>query len=188
MSLYVVNSLPYTFSGPMANTLRNTSGELLYSGTIAIGSIYWSGIVSVGDVFTLVDQNNVTLATHTADSGDLVDGVYAVNYPSSLRCTDFKITTMTSGNVTLGVSWAITGSPTPMGGIIPAGKTFGFTSPNAGNFTLPHNLGYTPTVGVIEMQAPPFGEVQFQTPTKFDSANIYLYASAPGLSGVIWVS
>lgn len=69
-----------------------------------------------------------------------------------------------------------------------ATKVYGFlpvTSPNAGNFTLTHNLGRTPVGAQIAMTSP--GAVWFQTPFMFDSTSLYLAASDIGLSACIQV-
>ena len=55
-----------------------------------------------------------------------------------------------------------------------------FTTPNAGNFTLPQSLGVVPGSVLFEMTSG--GAVWFQ-PTRFDANNLYLVASAAGLTG-----
>jgi hypothetical protein len=49
-------------------------------------------------------------------------------------------------------------------------------APSAGgNFTVPHGAGVTPKAVIIEMTSA--GNIWFQTPTKYDSTNLYLVAS-----------
>jgi hypothetical protein len=55
-----------------------------------------------------------------------------------------------------------------------------FTTPNAGNFTLPQSLGVVPGSVIFEMTSG--GAVYFQ-PARFDANNLYLVASAAGLTG-----
>lgn len=52
---------------------------------------------------------------------------------------------------------------------------------NDGNFQVSHTLGKTPTGVIIEMTSG--GQIWFQSPTLFDSSNIYLVASDAGLTG-----
>jgi hypothetical protein len=53
-------------------------------------------------------------------------------------------------------------------------------SPAGGNFTIPHGLGTTPTCVLIQMTS--LGAIVFQ-PTRYDATNLYLQASAGGLTG-----
>ena len=187
MATFVVTGLPYTYSSVMTYTLRNTPNALLFGGSMAINQITWSGIGTAGDSFTVLDQAGATLASHTASAGDVAAGNYTAYYPSSLRCTDYQLTVLSSGTVTLIVDWLILGSPV---GSVPTsilGIAVPYTSPSAGNFTVAHTLGRVPSLAVIQQKAPPFGEVQFQT-TPYDAANLYLYASDTGLTGVVWIS
>jgi hypothetical protein len=70
------------------------------------------------------------------------------------------------------------------------GRAVRFITPNAGNFSVLHGLGYNPYpssthgVGAPLMLSP--GDVWFQTAIA-DSLYLYLVASAPGLSGYIEV-
>jgi hypothetical protein len=69
-----------------------------------------------------------------------------------------------------------------------ATKVYGFlpvTSPDSGNFTLPHNLGRTPVGAQVSMTSP--GAIWFQTPLMFDSTSLYLSASDTGLSASVQV-
>ena len=56
-----------------------------------------------------------------------------------------------------------------------------FTTLAGGNFTLPHTLGVVPGSVLFEMTSG--GAVWFQKPTRFDANNLYLVASAGGLTG-----
>jgi len=56
-----------------------------------------------------------------------------------------------------------------------------FTTTAPGNFTLPHNLGVIPGSVIFEFTTG--GSVWFQSPLKWDANNLYLIASAPGISG-----
>ena len=60
-----------------------------------------------------------------------------------------------------------------------------FLTSAPGNFTVPHGLGATPKLVMVQMTSD--GEVWFQ-PASYDATNIYLTASAAGLTGnfVIW--
>ena len=188
MSIFVITGLPYAYTGAMAHSLRNTSGALVYNGSIAINQIYWSGIGAVGNKYTIVDQTGTNvLATYTANSTDVSEGNHVVYYPSTLRCTDYQVTELDSGSLTLIVDWLIFGQPVGSVAASILGIPVSFTSAVAGNFTIPHTLGRVPKVGVIQMQAPAFGIVEFQSPVMYDASNIYLYASVPGLSGVVWL-
>jgi hypothetical protein len=50
-----------------------------------------------------------------------------------------------------------------------------------GNFTVAHGLSVTPTSAAIQMKSG--GQIWFQTPTRFDSTNLYLVASDAGITG-----
>jgi hypothetical protein len=67
----------------------------------------------------------------------------------------------------------------------PVSQQIAFTTSAPGNFTLAHGLGVVPGSVIIEMTSP--GIVWFQTPIQYDSSNIYLEASSPGLTGFIIV-
>lgn len=56
-----------------------------------------------------------------------------------------------------------------------------------GNFTVAHGLGQTPSIVIVRMTSG--GAIWLQTPTGFDSTNLYLTASDGGITGVaeIWV-
>jgi hypothetical protein len=54
----------------------------------------------------------------------------------------------------------------------------------AGNFTLPHGLGRAPVGAVIQMTSA--GAIWFQA-TMFDATNLYLVASAAGVTGKVQV-
>jgi hypothetical protein len=56
-----------------------------------------------------------------------------------------------------------------------------FTTAAPGNFTLPHNLGVIPGSVIFEFTSG--GVVWFQTPTRYDSENLYLVASDAGVTG-----
>ncbi len=66
--------------------------------------------------------------------------------------------------------------------IIPSGLTteVPFTSPNAGNFTVPHGLGVIPRSVSIAMTS---AGLVWQQVVRFDATNLYLVASASGLTG-----
>jgi hypothetical protein len=51
----------------------------------------------------------------------------------------------------------------------------------AGNFTIPHGLGATPSLALIEMLSS--GAIWFQSPTPWDATNLYLVASDPTVVG-----
>lgn len=50
-----------------------------------------------------------------------------------------------------------------------------------GNFTVAHGLGVTPTSAAVQMKSG--GQIWFQSPTRFDSTNLYLVASDAGVTG-----
>jgi hypothetical protein len=50
-----------------------------------------------------------------------------------------------------------------------------------GIFTVAHGLGVTPTSAAIQMTSG--GQIWFQSPTRFDSTNLYLVASDAGVTG-----
>jgi hypothetical protein len=52
---------------------------------------------------------------------------------------------------------------------------------SAGNFTVPHWLGRTPLAAVIQMTSA--GAIWFQHGTLYDNTNLYLTASAAGVTG-----
>jgi hypothetical protein len=56
-----------------------------------------------------------------------------------------------------------------------------FTTIAPGPFTLPHNLGVLPGSVIFEFTSG--GVVWFQTPTRYDSENLYLIASDAGVTG-----
>jgi hypothetical protein len=57
-------------------------------------------------------------------------------------------------------------------------------APNSsGNFTVQHFLGRTPVGAVIRMTSG--GTIWFQSPTDMDATNLYLVASAPGITGKV---
>lgn len=61
------------------------------------------------------------------------------------------------------------------------------TVPSApGNFTVPHLLGRVPYCAIIQMTSG--GAIWFQTPAGYDGTNLYLVASAGGITGkvIIW--
>lgn len=71
----------------------------------------------------------------------------------------------------------------PAPGVIPGGVVteIPFTTPNPGNFTLPHGLGVVPrSVNIAMTDA---GLVWQQPALRFDALNLYLVASATGLTG-----
>jgi len=72
----------------------------------------------------------------------------------------------------------------PIPGVVPGGTTteIPFTTPNAGNFTLPHGLGVVPRSVQIAMTSA--GLVWQQPSPRFDALNLYLTASASGLTGI----
>jgi hypothetical protein len=65
-----------------------------------------------------------------------------------------------------------------------ANATIPFTTTAFGNFTLAHNLGIVPTTVIFEFTDG--GSVWFQ-PLRYDATNLYLVASAPGVTGVVIV-
>jgi hypothetical protein len=54
---------------------------------------------------------------------------------------------------------------------------------SSGNFTVQHFLGRTPVGAVIRMTSG--GAIWFQSPTDMDATNLYLVASAPGITGKV---
>lgn len=56
------------------------------------------------------------------------------------------------------------------------------------NFSVPHGLGVTPSFAVIVMTSG--GKIWFQTPTRYDSTNLFLTASDAGVTGfaVVWTA
>jgi len=62
-----------------------------------------------------------------------------------------------------------------------ASATIPFTTTAPGDFTLAHNLGIVPSTVIFEFTSG--GSVWFQNP-RFDSENLYLVASSPGVTGV----
>lgn len=126
MATYVVGNIPYTFAGPMTSSLKNTAGQLLYDGTLAINQIYWSS-PSLGTTMTLVSYPNLTVvSTHTANSSDVAAGYYVAYYPSSIRIADFKLTVLGSGVVTITADWLLTSAPVPF--IFTTSTTLGNTT------------------------------------------------------------
>jgi hypothetical protein len=63
--------------------------------------------------------------------------------------------------------------------------TLSTTAPNAGNFTIAHGLTGAPSSVEILMSSP--GAMWVQTPTSWDSTNIYLTASDAGLTALVYV-
>jgi hypothetical protein len=51
---------------------------------------------------------------------------------------------------------------------------------NPGNLTVAHGLGRTPILVILQMTSD--GIIRFQSPTKYDSTNVYLSASDSGLT------
>ncbi|HEV2492148.1 MAG TPA: hypothetical protein VG204_03655 [Terriglobia bacterium] len=71
--------------------------------------------------------------------------------------------------------------------VTPATKVYGMVSiavSAPGNFTVPHLLGRTPLGVIIQMTAA--GAMWFQ-PSMFDGTNLYMVASAPGLTAKVQV-
>ena len=60
-----------------------------------------------------------------------------------------------------------------------------FTAPGSGDFTVPNGQGVIPKGVTVAMQSP--GVVWFQATPRFDDTNVYLTASAPGLTGELEV-
>jgi len=59
-------------------------------------------------------------------------------------------------------------------------------APNApGNFSVAHLLGRTPVGAVIQMTSS--GSIWFQASLMFDATNVYLVASAAGITGKVQV-
>jgi hypothetical protein len=50
-----------------------------------------------------------------------------------------------------------------------------------GNFTVAHGLGVIPTSAAVQMTSG--GQMWFQTPTRFDTTNLYLVASDSAITG-----
>jgi len=78
-----------------------------------------------------------------------------------------------------------------IGGSGPAGAgagpatTLSLTPSTAGNFTVAHGLGVVPTGAYVSMTSG--GAIWLQTPTHWDSTNIYLTASDPSITGIVAV-
>jgi hypothetical protein len=66
--------------------------------------------------------------------------------------------------------------------IVPAPEivTISVTAPSAGDFTIPHGLIFTPLFAVIQMTSD--GAIVLQRPLSVDATNVYLTASAPGIT------
>jgi hypothetical protein len=67
-----------------------------------------------------------------------------------------------------------------------ATTTVNLTGLAAGNNTIAHGLGYSPTTVIIQMNSG--GAIWFQTPTRWDATNFYIVASDAGVVGVaeVW--
>ena len=83
----------------------------------------------------------------------------------------------------------VTTSPTAVTAITQGTMIFGSISlsPSApGNFTVPHLLGRTPLCAVFQKTSA--GDIWFRSGTKYDGTNLYLVASAAGVTAtvVIW--
>ena len=57
------------------------------------------------------------------------------------------------------------------------------TAPVAGNFSFAHNLGRAPLGALIYLTSG--GALWFQSPTMFDTTNLFLVASAAGLTAQV---
>ncbi len=78
----------------------------------------------------------------------------------------------------------VTTSSTAVTGAIAATKIYGrvpLAPTAAGNFTVPHWLGRAPLGVVIQMTSS--GSIWFQATTAYDATNLYLVASAGGITG-----
>jgi hypothetical protein len=81
------------------------------------------------------------------------------------------------------------GQPVIFNAIISAPvKTLNLAPLGAGNFTVAHGLGAAPSFVMIQMTSA--GAIWLQSPTSFDSTNLYLTASDAGLTGVaiMWLA
>lgn len=68
------------------------------------------------------------------------------------------------------------------GGIVTSVVKVNLAPSVPGNFTVPHGLGAIPAFVLIQMTSG--GSIWFQTPLKFDVANLYLSASDGGITGI----
>jgi len=92
----------------------------------------------------------------------------------------------TAGDALIGV---VTSSASAVIAVQQATPLFGavsVASSAAGNFTVPHLLGRVPVCAVIQMTSG--GAIWFQSPTSYDGTDLYLVASAPGVTGkvIVW--
>lgn len=62
------------------------------------------------------------------------------------------------------------------------GSNVAFATSAAGNFSIAHTLGVSPSIVVIELTSA--GSVWFQA-TRYDATNVYLTASGAGLTGYV---
>ena len=92
-------------------------------------------------------------------------------------------TPATNGDAFIG---KVTTDPTHVTAVLNATKLFSrlsITAPAAGNFSFAHNLGRAPLGALIYLTSA--GAVWFQSPTMFDATNLFLVASAAGLTAQV---
>lgn len=106
------------------------------------------------------------------------------NWPSSFYYRP-TLSGLNPGDAFLGV---VVANGTQVTNVTQATSLFGQISvtPGApGNFTVPHLLGRTPVGAHIRMTSP--GAIWWQSPTDYDSTNLYLVASDSGVTAKVQV-
>ena len=89
----------------------------------------------------------------------------------------------TNGDAFIG---KVTTDPTRVTAVVKATRLFSrisVTAPAAGNFSFAHNLGRAPLGALIYLTSG--GALWFQSPTMFDATNLFLVASAAGLTAQV---
>jgi hypothetical protein len=94
-----VASVPYSFTGVMANYFKATATAKPSTGPINIPKVEWLAPAAPGDSFVLKNEFAQIIATFVATADTVARGVYEMNFIPAFRVHDFQVTTLSSGTL-----------------------------------------------------------------------------------------